>query len=318
MSEPVLALDIGGTKLAVAVVTADGGVHGRIVEPTHPASGPDTILARLWNLGRRAIADAVGAGIPAPAAVGIGCGGPLDRHRGVLVRPLHLPGWIEVPIVALASEAFGLPTALDNDGSAAARGEHHFGRGRGTSDMLYLTLSTGVGGGAVVGGALLRGASGNAAEFGHVSVATPGRACSCGRSGCLEAYASGTSIADRAVEALAAGRASSLAGAAVTSAAVIEAARTGDALAQEIWDETLTLLARGVTDLVNVFEPELVVLGGGVTRSGEALLAPLRDAVARDALGPAARARIELAALGDDVGLLGAAAVAFDREAARA
>jgi glucokinase len=309
---PVLALDIGGTKLAVAVVTDDGQCHGLIVEPTRRDDGPDPIIARLFAMGTHAI-DAAGLG--PVAGVGISCGGPLSRADGILTGPLHLPGWVDIPIVALAEEVFGVPAALENDATAAALGEYRYGRGRGTSTMLYLTVSTGVGGGAVVDGRLHRGAAGNGGEFGHILVRSGGRRCLCGRLGCLEIYASGSSIAARAREAVAdRGASSTLAGVDDLRAEhVSAAAEEGDPLAVELWTETTDLLGSAITDLVNVLEPDLVVLGGGVTRAGESLAGPIRRAVLRDAMPPAAGAvRIEIAELGDVVCVVGAAAVAFD------
>lgn len=307
----VLALDIGGTKLAAGVVTADGAVHGMVVEPTRRDEGPDVIIPRLFDLGRRAMA---AAARPEPiGAVGISCGGPLDAGRGVLVNPLHLPGWIDIPIVALAEEAFGLPAALENDATLAALAEQRHGAAKGAASMIYLTISTGIGGGAVVDGRLYRGAAGNGGEFGHLTVVRGGRDCLCGRRGCLEAYASGTSIAARADELIAAGTLPTALTAPTTAAAVSAAAEAGDPLATAVWDETLDLLGQAVTDFVNIFEPEVVVLGGGVTRSGARLLEPVRAIVRDTAMRPAAAAvRVELAALGDAVCVVGAGELALD------
>ncbi|SDU30768.1 ROK family protein [Jiangella alkaliphila] len=310
----VLGLDIGGTKLAVGVVTPDGAVHGLIVEPTRRWEGPDAVLPRLFDLGHRAVA-AAGLGRPIDA-VGISCGGPLDSAAGVLISPPHLPGWIDVPVGELTRQEFGVPTYLENDATAAALGEHRFGAARGVSTMIYLTISTGVGGGAVIGGRLHRGAAGNGGELGHVMVRPGGRLCTCGRRGCLEAYVSGTNIADRAAEGLRAGlgSGSSLRSAdPLTAADVAAAARDGDALARQIWTETTDVLGQALTDLVNVFEPELVVLGGGVTRAGAMLLDPVAATVAREAMPPAAKAvRVVLAGLGDVVGVVGAGVVALE------
>jgi glucokinase len=308
----VLSLDIGGTKLAVAVVTDDGVCHGLLVEPTHRDDGPDPVLARLFDMGTRAI-DAAGLG--PIAGVGISCGGPLRRRDGILTGPLHLPGWADIPIVAMAEKRFGVPAALENDATAAALGEYRYGRGRGASTMLYLTLSTGVGGGAVINGMLHRGAADNGGEFGHILVRSGGRRCLCGRLGCLEAYASGSSIAARARKAVAEhGSTSTLAGIeGIRAEHVSAAAAAGDPLAVELWTETIDLVGSALTDLVNVFEPDLVVLGGGVTRAGETLIGPVRRVVLRDAMPPAAAAvGLEIAELGDVVGVVGAAAVAFD------
>jgi glucokinase len=308
---PVLALDIGGTKLAVAVVTADGGTHGWQLAPTRREEGPEVVLKRLFELGHTAIR---AAGTGPVAAVGISCGGPLDSAAGVLECPPHLPGWIDVPIGTLATEAFGVPAYLENDATAGARAEHLFGAGAEVGTMVYLTVSTGIGGGAVIDGRLHHGSAGNGGEFGHVMVERGGRPCSCGRRGCVEAYASGSSIAERAQEALADAPDSTLAALdRVTAADVSRAAAEGDELARRIWAETTDVLGSAITDLVNVFEPELVVLGGGVTRSGSMLLEPVRAQVRREAMGPAARtARVELARLGDAVCVVGAGAVALE------
>jgi glucokinase len=310
---PVLALDIGGTKLAAGVVDQAGTVHSFVVAPTEAGLGPEDGLRRLFELGRQALAD---SGLDV-AAVGIGCGGPLDSERGILLAPLHLPGWRDVPVVKLAQDAFERPAALENDATAAAAGEHRFGAGAGTRHMVYLTVSTGVGGGVIVDGRLYRGAMGNGGELGHVTVDCSGRLCrGCGRRGCLEAYVSGTSIAERAREALAAsGEPSILAALDEPAAAdVAAAARNGDPLAVRVWDETVSALACGLTSIVNLFEPELVVLGGGVTRAGEQLLGPVRDEVKRDAVRPAGSPlSIVESALGDHVGIVGAATIAYDR-----
>jgi glucokinase len=293
----VLALDLGGTKLATAVFDGAGRLLGRQVTPTEPGNGTDDVLKRLFDLGHRSL-DLVG--LDRPAAIGITSGGPLDPETGVLHEPLHLPGWIDVPIGPLASEEFGAPAVLQNDGTAAAWGEYRFGTGRGVSTMLYLTLSTGVGGGAVLGGRLHRGAGGNGGEFGHITVRSGGRQCSCPRRGCLEAYCSGTSIGARASEML---------GRTMTARDVVTAVSAGDRQASALWDETVELLADGLTSLVNLFEPDRVVLGGGVAGAGPMLLDPVQRIVAEQAL---AAPQIVLAERPDLSALLGAGAVALD------
>lgn len=317
---PVLALDIGGTKLAAGVVGPDGDTWSFARCPTGVQDGPDAVLKRLFDLGH-AVLGAAGVDATRLSGTGIGCGGPLDATAGVLIAPPHLPGWRDVPVVQRATDVYGLPAVLDNDGTAGAAGEWRFGVGRGSRNLVYLTVSTGIGGGLVIDGRTYRGAAGNGGEPGHVTVrAADDRRChSCGRVGCLEAYASGTSIAERAADAvaqaLAAGRATVLAGREPLTAADVSAgARAGDPVAAEVWDETVEILAGGLTSLVNAFEPDLVVLGGGVTRAGELLMAPLRRRVAAQAMGPAASAvRLITASGGDQAGVLGAAAVAFER-----
>jgi glucokinase len=305
----VLALDIGGTKLAAGVVAASGEVLSFAVESTLADEGPERGLARLFELGRRSVKDS-GLDWSLVSSVGIGCGGPLDAERGLLIAPPHLPGWRDVPVTTLAQEAFGLPAALENDATAAAAGEHRYGAGAGTRHMVYLTISTGVGGGVVIDGRLYRGAGGNGGELGHVTVDCAGRLCrGCGRRGCLEAYVSGTSIAERAREAGMDG---------ATAADVAAAAKAGDPIATEVWDATTDALACGLTSIVNLFEPELVVLGGGVVSgTGEQLLGPVRTRVLADAMPPAAAGvSIVEAGLGDRAAVVGAAEIALERIAA--
>ena len=309
----MLGLDIGGTKLAAGVLTHDGKVHAFRSVPTRREEGPERVIRRLFDLGRRVLDD---SGLDGElAAVGISCGGPLDSAEGVLIAPFHLPGWRDVPIAALTSAEFGLPAKLHNDATACALAEHRYGAGRGAESVLYLTISTGIGGGAVVGGRLMTGAAGNGGEFGHITVDTGGRPCRCGRRGCLEAHCSGSNIGARADEALGDHPDSVLAqlGRAPTAADVARAARAGDPLARAIWDETIILLGRGLTDLVNVFEPNVVVLGGGLTRSADLLLPGLRRILRTDPMPPAAKAvRLEVTPLGDANAVVGAGAIAQD------
>lgn len=305
-----LALDIGATKLAAALVDDAGRATGWRSIPTRVQEGPDAILARLADLGR----DVLGG--TAPAVVGVSCGGPLDPERGLLLGPLHLPGWDRVPVVAWAEERFGVPAVLLNDASAGAWGEYRAGAAREAGSMVYLTVSSGVGGGAVLDGRLLIGASGNGGEFGHLVVRPGGRRCKCGRLGCMEAYTAGTQMAARAREAMDGGRASALAAIGTPSAADVARLRDDDGLAGEIWSEGVDALAQAVTDLVNVLEPAVVVLGGGLVRAGDALLGPVRDRVAAEAMAPIrAVTRVVPAALGDEAPAVGVALWALDRVA---
>lgn len=314
----VLGLDIGGTKLAAGVVDGGGRLLSLLTEPTLPEHGKDDVIARLLALGDRSVA---ASGRPI-YGVGIASGGPLDAAAGVLNAPLHLPGWVDVPIAAIVSDHYSVGAWVENDASLGMLGEHMFGAARGCRTALYLTLSTGVGGGAIVDGRLHAGATGNGGEFGHITVRPGGRACTCGRRGCLEAYASGTSIAARARDAVAHEPGSSLAELhEIRAEHVVAHAAAGDRLATRLWDETTDLLGQAVTDLVNAFEPEVVVLGGGVARAGAALLEPVARAVAGSAMEPIAhRCRVVPAELGDAVCVVGAAARAHQmlEESARA
>ncbi|HYH92978.1 MAG TPA: ROK family protein, partial [Candidatus Saccharimonadales bacterium] len=243
----------------------------------------------------------------------------LDPAAGIIQSPPSLPGWHDVPIVEMVSNALDRPTVVDNDATAGALAEWWFGAGRTrrVTNLVYLTISTGIGGGLVLDGRVYRGAAGNAGELGHLTVDYLGRRCGCGRRGCLEAYASGTNIAVRAREALATGAPSTLTGLAqVTARDVAEAAAAGDGLASRIWDETTAILASAVANILDVFNPELVVLGGGVTRAGDQLLVPVRAGAIAQAMPPAAGAAdVVLAELGDRLSVVSAAALAFERSA---
>lgn len=313
----VLGIDVGGTKLAAGVLAPNGTLLGWRSIPSAVEDGPDRMIERHVGLAREVL-DASGVG-ERIGLVGIACGGPLDPVAGTVHEPPNLPGWVDVPIVARFADAFGRPAVLDNDATAALLAELWFGAARGANDAVYLTISTGIGGGAVLDGHPRRGAWGNGAEFGHVSVDLNGWPCACGRRGCLEAFASGTNIARRAREALDRADAPpsllrSLAGSvdAIRAEHVVEAARRGDAVASAVWDATTLVLGEGLVTILHAFNPEVVVIGGGVSAAGDLLLEPLRRAAA-SALPPAARARIVLAALGPQLGVVGAAAVALER-----
>jgi glucokinase len=251
-------------------------------------------------------------------AAGVGCGGPLDPKTGMIMEPPNLPGWVDVPLVKILQDALGIPVYLDNDANAAALGEHRFGAGRGVENMVYLTISTGIGGGIIIGNKLYQGQNGNAGEIGHMSLAINGRPCNCGSRGCLEAYASGTNIAARAREAVGAGEKSlltELAGSPdnISGETIMAAMQAGDSVATRIWDETMEILGAGIANVINIFNPQRVVLGGGITNFGDLLFGPIRRIALSRAMGPLAQvAEIVPAQLGGQVGVLGAAAVALE------
>ncbi|MGT2426427.1 ROK family protein [Amnibacterium kyonggiense] len=305
MPSAALALDIGATKLAVALVDADGAVLRTERTATRRDDGPAAVLERLWALAERVRGD------ERPAATGIACGGPLDAAAGVLLGPLHLPGWDRVPIVRLAEERLGRPALLVNDASAGAWGEFRAGAAADARSCVYLTVSSGLGGGAVLDGRLLVGATTNGGELGHVVVRPGGRRCACGRRGCAEAYVAGTQLVGRAREAIAAGRATALRG--DVDAEGIAALADADDLAHELWSDALDCLGQLATDLVNAFEPEVLVLDGGLSRRA-GLVETVRRAVAEDAIAPIrAVARVERAALDGAAPAVGAGLLALER-----
>lgn len=321
----ILGIDIGGTNLVAGCVAEDGSaLLGLASEPTRAESGADDVLARLVRLAQGAMAAARAArpGIEL-AGVGVGAPGPLDTRRGIVLLTPNL-GWRDMPLRQRLEDALGLPGALDNDANCAVLGEQWIGAARGARHVVGITIGTGIGGGIVVDGRLLHGASDCAGEIGHTTIDVEGRRCKCGNYGCLEAYASGPAIALRAVEAVQAGEPSRLAEfaggdlAAVTAQTVYEAAQAGDPVALEVVTDTARFLGVGLANLVNVLNPELVVVCGGVTQAGDALFAPLRREVARRAFRPAVEAcRIVPGELSGTAGVYGAARTFLDQAAAR-
>lgn len=306
-NEIIAGLDIGGTKIAVALADTGGRLLALKRFPTRLELGPHSILDEaVAEIERMSVE--VGA---RPSAVGIGCGGPLDRRRGLILSPPNLPGWDELPVVEIVEGALKVPAVLDNDANASALGEHRRGAGRGFRDLVYLTISTGIGGGVIIGGELYYGLRDGAGEVGHIPVLLDGGPlCGCGARGCLESLCSGTGIARRARTRLLAGEPSSLASGRpheVTAKMVAEAARGGDELAQNVWDETIRYLAHGLSAVVVTLTPEAIILGGGVATAGEQLLAPLRRLLSeRIKILPAGEVRILQASLGGDSGIHGA------------
>jgi glucokinase len=314
----VLGIDIGGTKLAVGIADASGQLLSAERIPTNTSEGPDRVLARLAEVCHRTIAK---AGVEV-AAAGVGCVGPLDQKTGYVINPVNLQGWKEVPLVDTLRDALQIPVFLDNDANAAALGEHRFGAGRGVANMVYLTISTGIGGGIIIDNRLYQGENGNAGELGHMSVNFSGRPCGCGNIGCIEAYASGTAIAARTREAVralgdpaAASVLLSLAGSVdqITGVTVVEAVRRRDPLACRIWDETIVALGSCMVSVIHIFNPRRIVLGGGVSNAGDLLFEPLRKQTKKHAM-PMLHDICDIvpAQLGDQVGVLGAVAVGWD------
>jgi glucokinase len=322
----VLGIDIGGTNLVVGSVAEDGSaVVATASEPTHSEAGATDVVDRLVALAERAIAttrrEAPGAEI---LGVGVGAPGPLDTKRGIVLLTPNL-GWVNMPLRELIHDRLGLPAALDNDANCAVLGEWWVGAARGARHAIGITIGTGIGGGIIIDGRLYHGASDVAGEIGHTTIDTEGRRCKCGNYGCLEAYASGPNIALRAVEELEAGaesRLSALVGgdlAKITAQTVYQAAADGDELALEVVNDTAKVLGVGIGNLLNVFNPEVVVVCGGVTLAGDHLFEPLRREVARRAFKPAVSAcRIVPGELAGTAGVYGAAKVFLDQTAASA
>ena len=316
----VMGVDIGGTNLVVGAVVTDGSrIVGLRTEPTGAAHGADRVIDRIVTMTNAAIEDTRLADREAAIeGVGIGSPGPLNRTTGVVILTPNL-GWHDMPVRDRIGTALGLPAWLDNDANCAMAGEWWVGAAKGARHAVTFTLGTGIGGGIVVDGKLLHGASDVAAEIGHITIETNGRRCGCGNDGCLEAYASGPAIARRTIEAIESGAESSI-GAMVGGAldrisaqTVYDAAGAGDPLALEVVQDTAKYLGVGVANLINILNPEVVVICGGVTQAGDRLFTPLRREVTRRAFRPAVQAcRIVPGLLPGTAGVVGAAKVFLD------
>lgn len=311
-----VGIDLGGTAIKGGLVTADGAASDTTSIATEAERGPDHVLARIADLIGTLRAAAV-AQRRQVIGVGIGAPGILSHKLGMVIAPPNLPGWRNVPVVERLSKACGLRVVLENDANNAAYGEFIRGAGRGTRNMVLLTVGTGVGGGVILDGRLFRGAFENAGELGHTIIQAGGRLCGCGQHGCLEAHASATSMVARATEAIQFGRTSTLA-ATLKSAGRLDsrdialAAASGDAVAAEAWTETCRCLAVACINIQHAFNPERVVFAGGVSEAGAQLLDTIRqqyESQASRILGPPPDIRI--AELGNQAGLVGAGISAF-------
>jgi glucokinase len=320
-SEPgnyIIGVDLGGTNVSVGVLSEDGS---RTVsfqsEPTESERGAESIVDRIADGIERAIANAMSElGIQRDRFLGVGIGapGPLDRERGLVVVAPNL-GWRNFPLRDAITERVGLPAALDNDANCATYGEWWLGAARGGRNVVGMTIGTGIGGGLILDGALYHGSSDVAGEVGHMSINSSGRHCKCGNYGCIEAYASGPAIAERAREALMSEDHSMLPDLVngnlelITAETVYDASERGDEIARHVVRETAQYLGAAVANLLNIFNPDVVVIAGGVTRAGEALFEPLRAEVRRRAFKPAVDVcRIVPGALAGRQGVVGAVA----------
>ncbi|HEX8274678.1 MAG TPA: ROK family protein [Longimicrobiaceae bacterium] len=319
----IAGVDLGGTNIVVGLLPMEGGeVLGLRSMPTDSGRGAKFVVDRIIGMVEQAIAEVLsahGGTRDQIAGVGIGSPGPLDRRTGTVINTPNL-GWRNFPLRDLISNAVHLPATLDNDANCATYGEWWLGAGRGTRALVGLTLGTGIGGGIVLNGEIFHGCSDVAGEIGHMTIDSNGRRCKCGNYGCLEQYASGPAIAVRAVEGIEAGAESVLVEMVngrmddITAATVYEATVQGDAYATEVMKDTAKFLGAGVASIINILNPEMVVIAGGVTRAGDTLFEPLRAEVRRRAFKSAQECcRIVSAELPGTAGLVGAAAV-FKRE----
>lgn len=321
MSDTALygAIDLGGTNVRAVVAGLDGKIRGDQIQPSHAAEGLEPCLASIEDAMHKATAE---AGLQARDLRGIGIcsAGWVDSGRGVVPAAPQLPGWHDVPLTDILHQRLGPPAFLENDANAAALGEHVFGAGRGVRHLVYITVSTGVGGGIIADGRLYGGARGSAGEIGHTVIDPNGPLCGCGNHGCLESLSSGTSIARRGAEAARRGESAALKEIAerdgrITAAAMAKAAADGDLASREIFTEAGRFLGIALANLVNLLSPELIIIGGGVSHAHALFLPEAENTMRTLGLGePLKYVRVTLAELGEMAGPLGM--IARLREAA--
>ena len=301
----IIAIDIGGTQLRVAVYPLDSTIPINVQRA--PSRGMEAgVFDRLTSL-----IDSVWPDVP----VDIICAavpGPLNPYTGIIIETPNIPAWTNYPLAELLTKKYNVPAYIGNDANLAVMGEWLYGAGKGHHDIVYLTISTGIGGGVISGDKLIEGFRGMATELGHITVLPDGPVCSCGVRGHLEALASGPAIAKYVGEQIAAGRKSSLGSAPLTARMISEAARQGDGLAKEAFARAGEFLGQATADFLHMFNPSIVIFGGGVSLSGNLLFDPVRDSMRRHVMDRSYLDGLELttARLGDDAGLLGSLAQA--------
>ncbi len=299
-----IGIDVGGTNMTGGLAAADGTLVAKVRRATDRRGGMAAGLALISEIVFGLIDRAARDG-QTVQRMGVGFGGPVDYVRGVVIKSHHVEGWENVPLRDELQRRFDVPAVVDNDANAGTLGEWRFGAGRGFDDLLYVNVGTGIGGGVVSGGRLVRGAANLAGEIGHTTIVRDGPPCTCGRRGCLEACASGDALARRGAEAL---------GRAVTGKEVFALAGGGNEAARRVVQAVVDDLAHGIGTAVGLLNPAAVIIGGGLSEAPEALfLEPLRRAIPRYCLGEAARnLRVETAQLRYDAGVIGAVALALE------
>ncbi len=311
-----LAIDLGGTKVAAAIVREDGTIVSHAARPTEAHRGGEWVLSRI----KEATLEALENGKIQPSqliGVGLGTPGIVDAEQGIILSDaVNIPGWKGRNLKSELERVLGVPAFIENDANAAGLGEFVFGAGKGSRNLILVTLGTGIGGAVILKGELIHGASFAAGELGHISIDPNGPKCGCGNYGCIELYASGPAIAQLAREYVLCGVDTKLSTMAppeeLTAEHVARAAQEGDLLAQSILAEAGKLLGVTLSGIVNLLNPDRIVIGGGVAQAGDWLLRPIRWEIKRRALPEAAKVlQVVPAALGTNAGILGAAALVF-------
>jgi glucokinase len=316
-AKPVLAIDLGGTKIMVAIISHQGQVVAKEYYPTLAGEGPQSVIDRILSAIDQLL-KVRSMDLSQLHSMSIAAAGAIDLDKGLVTLSPNLPDWLDIPLRDIVSGKYKVKTYIINDASAAALGEHHFGAGEGVNNLIYLTVGTGIGGGIIINGELYLGPSGSAGEIGHITIDVNGPRCSCGNIGCLEMLASGTAMAREAIKRISRGEKSILTEMVegkienITAEKVEAAARGGDSLASEVISQAATYLGVGMVNLVNIFNPEMIIVGGGVAQMGDLLLDPARQVVKERAFQLSAQVvRVVPAQLGSDAGVLGAAVFAY-------
>lgn len=312
-----LGVDLGGSKILTAVTDSQGNMRSRDYRVTPAGKGLEAVIQEiLLSAGRTS--DQAGIAIAELAAIGVGAPGISNPETGVIFTSPNLPGWHNVPLRDIIERKSGKKTFLINDANAAALGELYFGAGRGARNLIYITISTGIGGGIIINGELYTGAIGTAGEVGHMTIDHNGPLCNCGNTGCWEALASGSALAKEAKHRIEEGAKTSILDCAsgsvenVTAQVIQTAAGYGDPLAKELITRTGYYIGVGLANLINIFNPEVIVIGGGLSNMGAMLLDPAFTVGGERAYKEAYRAvRFAMAELGGNSGVLGAAAFAL-------
>jgi glucokinase len=303
-------MDVGGSRIRTAAVSRQGRILGAVAEEPVISREKRVLIRQLVHRLSEKMKSVSGRGWAPPRAVGIGLPGFLNHRTGVIYASPNFPEWHNVPIRKLLSERLSFPLAVENDANAAALGEAWMGRGRDVQTMLYLGLGTGVGGGVILNRKIWHGTAGLAGELGHITVDPRGPKCGCGNTGCLEAFASATAIVRAYLD-----RKKGFRGTPPTAEGIYRAARSGDSIAREVYHRAGMALGVAIAGLINIFNPDRVVIGGGVAKAWSLLYPAMRGELVRRAIHPARiRARVTRGALGNRAGILGAAAIAWQRK----